>query len=218
MVTACLLYLIIPLFGFMIVQNENHDDQVEMERKAMFKKLKNIISVLYSLIKFFIIKLIRWQEFTFHPIERFSPSTMVNIHHEGRMILGNKLRAHSGCRISVTPGGELSIGDNTALNYNCILVARKKINIGKDCTFGPNVIVFDHDHDFRGSDIMNGDAFKEKEIIIGNNVWIGANAIILKGAVIGDNAVIAAGTVVMGEVPANSIGYNKKELDIKKYK
>ena len=65
---------------------------------------------------------------------------------------------------------------------------------------------------------MNGNAFKEKEVVIGNNIWIGANAIILRGAVIGDNAVIAAGTVVMGEVPANSVAYNRKELEIKKYK
>lgn len=184
----------------------------------MFKKLKNTISVIWSLIKFCLIKLIRWKEFTFRPIERFSPSTMINIHRGGKMILGNKLRVHSGSRLSVTPGGILSIGDNTAINYNCIFVARKNTTIGKDCTFGPNVIIFDHDHDFRGSDVMNGDAFKEKEVVIGNNVWIGANAIILKGASIGDNAVIAAGTVVMGEVPANSVGYNKKELEIKQYK
>ena len=65
---------------------------------------------------------------------------------------------------------------------------------------------------------MNGNAFKNKKIIIGNNVWIGANAIILKGARIGDNAVIAAGTVVMGDVPDNSVGYNRKELEIKQYK
>lgn len=134
------------------------------------------------------------------------------------MMLGNKLRVHSGSRLSVTSGGVFSIGDNTAINYNCIFVARKSIFIGKDCTFGPNVIVFDHDHDFRYSDVMNGSAFKEKEVVIGNNVWIGANVIILKGAIIGDNAVIAAGTIVTGEVPANSIGYNKKELSTKQYK
>ena len=184
----------------------------------MFKKLKNTISVIWSLIKFCMVKLFRWKEFTFHPIERFSPSTMINIHRGGKMILGNKLRVHSGSRLSVTPGGILSVGDNTAINYNCIIVARKSITIGKDCTFGPNVIIYDHDHDFRGSDVMNGNAFKEKEVVIGNNIWIGANAIILRGAVIGDNAVIAAGTVVMGEVPANSVAYNRKELEIKKYK
>lgn len=78
--------------------------------------------------------------------------------------------------------------------------------------------MFDHDHDFRGLEIMNGNKFKEAEIIIGNNVWIGANVTILKGTKIGDNAVIAAGSVLVGEVPENSVAYNKKILEYKKYK
>jgi acetyltransferase-like isoleucine patch superfamily enzyme len=184
----------------------------------MFKKIKSLISVAWSLLKFCIIKIFRWKEFSFSLIERFSPSTMVNIHRKGRLILGNKLRVHSGSRLSVTPGGVLYIGDNTAINYNCIIVARKNITIGKDCTFGPNVIIYDHDHDFRSLSVMNGNAYTTNDVVIGNNVWIGANAIILKGASIGDNAVIAAGTVIMGEVPADSVVYNKKELEIKRYK
>ena len=183
----------------------------------MFKKTKNIISVIFTFIKFLIIKVFRVNGFYFRLIERFSPSTMINIHRGGKMILGNKLRVHSGSRLSVTSGGILSIGDNTAINYNCIFVARKSIQIGKNCTFGPNVIIFDHDHDFRNTKYMNGDKFKAEDVIIGENVWIGANAIILRGSVIGDNAVIAAGTVVKGIVESDSVAYNKKELSCVKY-
>ncbi|MCR4766632.1 MAG: acyltransferase [Saccharofermentans sp.] len=184
----------------------------------MFKKCKNVISVLWSFIRFLIIKILRWKDFSFSCIERFSPRTMINIHRGGKLVLGKKLRVHSGVRLSVTKGAILSIGDNTSINYNCIFVARKNISIGENCTFGPNVVIFDHDHDFRNAEVMNESGYKEKEIIIGNNVWIGANAIILKNAKIGDNSVVAAGTVVMGEIPSNSVGYNKKELEIKKYK
>ena len=184
----------------------------------MFRTLKNCISVIVSLLKFSVIKLFRFNSFSYYRIERFSPNTTINIHKGGMMKLGNKVRAHSGCKFSVTPNAELIIGNNTAFNYNCIIVARKSIRIGNNCTFGPNVVIYDHDHDFRNSDLMNGKLFKEQPVVIGNNVWIGAGAIILKGAVIGDNAVIAAGTVVIGEVPANSIGYNKKELATKLYK
>ncbi len=142
---------------------------------------------------------------------------MVNLYKKGRLELGKGVRVHSGVRLSITPRAEMKIGDNTAINYNCIFVARKRIVIGRDVTFGPNVVVYDHDHDFRRSKTMNGGKFDDKEIIIGNNVWIGANAIILKGSVIGDNAVIAAGTVVRGTVDADSVAYNKKELCIKHY-
>ena len=183
----------------------------------MFKRLKNIVSVIFSFFKFCFIKIIRFREFSFHLVERFSPSTMVNIHKKGRMILGNKLRVHSGTRLSVTSGALLSVGDNTAFNYNCIIVARKSVKIGKGCTFGPNVCVFDHDHDFRNSDEMNGTAYQCEEIVIGNNVWIGANAIILKGSKIGDDSVIGAGTIVTGTVPPHSVAFDKKEMEMKNY-
>ena len=46
---------------------------------------------------------------------------------------------------------------------------------------------------------------REKDIFIGNNVWIGANSILVSGAKINDGAVVAAGSVVTKEVPANAI-------------
>ncbi len=183
----------------------------------MFKGIKSIVSVIYSFLKFAIIKLFRWKEFRYYYIERFSPSTMLNIYKNSRIDLGKQVRAHSGVRISSTPGARIVIGDNTAINYNCIIVAREKIVIGRDCTFGPNVVVYDHDHDFRNSDIMNGSKYVTKPIVIGNNVWIGAGAIILKDTTIGDNAVIAAGSIVRGSIPGNSITYNKTETVSKQY-
>ena len=77
---------------------------------------------------------------------------------------------------------------------------------------GPGVQVFDHDHDYRSEDIENN--FVTKEIKIGNNVWIGANSIILKGSVIGDNCVIAAGTIVKGNIPADSLVYDKRDCQV----
>lgn len=54
-----------------------------------------------------------------------------------------------------------------------------------------------------------------KEIVIGNNVWIGLNVIVLKGSIIGDNTIIAAGSVVKGIVPANSIYSTQNNCTIK---
>lgn len=183
----------------------------------MFKKAKNVISVIFSLIKFLIIKVFRFNGFYFQLIERFSPDTMINIWPKGKLVLGKKVRAHSGTRLSVTNNAILEIGDYATFNYNCIVAARKHIKIGRNVAFGPNVVIYDHDHDFRNTQYMNGDTFKVEDIIIGDNVWIGANAIILRGSVIGDNAVIAAGTVVRGKVEPNSVAYNKKELCYTKY-
>ena len=49
------------------------------------------------------------------------------------------------------------------------------------------------------------------DIIIGKNVWIGANTVILRGTTIGDNAVIAAGSVLKGDVAPNTVFLNKRE-------
>ncbi len=57
----------------------------------------------------------------------------------------------------------------------------------------------DHDHD-----TVNG-GFVSAPIKIGDNVWIGANSVILKGVTIGNNAIIAAGSIVTKDVPANAI-------------
>ncbi len=75
---------------------------------------------------------------------------------------------------------------------------------------GPNVLIFDHDHDFKNKDRKN--SYIHGDITIGNNVWIGGNVVILKNTKIGENAVIAAGTVVTGEVPANHIYYAKGKV------
>lgn len=76
------------------------------------------------------------------------------------------------------------------------------------------MLMYDHDHDIRSDDKRKN--FVCKDIVIGNNVWIGSGVIILKGVHIGDNAVIGAGTVVTKDVPADTIYFNKRTDFLKK--
>lgn len=181
----------------------------------MLKKEKNIISVVYSLIKFLIIKCFRFRSFHFHIVERFSPSTMVNIWPKGKLSLGKKIVAHTGTKISVTNDAFLEIQDNVGFNYNCIVCCRKHIVIGQDSILGPGVIIYDHDHDFRTSEKMNSKRFKSNDVIIGKNCWIGANTVILQGTQIGDNCVVGAGSIIKGTFPPNSIIIQRKNTVIK---
>lgn len=87
------------------------------------------------------------------------------------------------------------------------------ITIGDGCQFGQNVVIVDHDHNFRNE---GEGALISSPITIGNNVWVGANCVILRGVTIGDNAVIAAGSVIHDDVPADSVIYQKKEDYISK--
>ena len=99
---------------------------------------------------------------------------------------------------------EICIGNNCRLN-GVYIHAQKKIVIGDNCVMASGVNIMDSNGHLtlsfdrtRGRDIP-------KEIIIGNNVWIGMNVIVLKGSVIEDNSILSAGSVVKGYVPANTI-------------
>lgn len=82
------------------------------------------------------------------------------------------------------------------INRNTALVCRDSITIGQGTTIGPNVVIYDHDHDKN-----NRGAVVSKPVKIGENVWIGAGCIVLKGVCIGNNSIIAAGTIVTKDVP-----------------
>tara|TARA_B100000768_G_C11146989_1_gene318610 strand:+ start:124 stop:624 length:501 start_codon:yes stop_codon:yes gene_type:complete len=109
--------------------------------------------------------------------------------------------------VQIDSPSKLSIGDNVHINRGCILNAGGNIKIGDYCGIGPNVVIYSQNHNYWG-DITKLTDFKKngykiKEVIIGKNVWIGANSIILPGVNIGDNSIIAAGSVVTKNIKAN---------------
>ena len=77
----------------------------------------------------------------------------------------------------------------------------KNIEIGNDVAIAREVIIRDTD----AHDIVDGKHKKVKPVKIGNHVWIGAKAMIMKGVTIGDGTIIAAGAVVTKDIPENCI-------------
>jgi len=184
----------------------------------MKRKIKNIISVLFTLIKFSIIKVFNWGKFHFHPIERFSPKTELDIGKNSMLLLKKAVRAHSGTKIRVRKNAKLIIGNNTAFNYGCIITCHHEITIGDRAIFGPNVLVYDHDHDFRTDEGVTEGKYKYGSVEIGNNVWVGANVVILRDTKIGDNCVIAAGSIVKGTFPDNTLIVQTRETKVIEYR
>lgn len=103
--------------------------------------------------------------------------------------------------------GTLTLGNHCFFNINSSITCLDKIEIGDNCKFGNNLVIVDHDHNFRTKE----PEFITKPIIIGNNVWVGANVTILRGTEIGENCVIAAGSVVKGKIEPNTIYLNKQD-------
>jgi len=93
--------------------------------------------------------------------------------------------------------GKIIIGDGTQVGRNAVMSAVKKIEIGKKCLLSYNVSLIDHDHKF-AKDIspMDSGLTQGREIIIGDNCFIGAHSFILKGVKLGKNCIVGANSVV----------------------
>jgi maltose O-acetyltransferase len=99
-----------------------------------------------------------------------------------------------------TRSPRIVVGSSTYINRFTMLDASKKIEIGSQCLIGPFCYITDHDHGFGKEGPISDQPLMEAPVKVGNNVWIGAHAIILKGVNIGENAIIAAGAVVTANV------------------
>mgnify|MGYP000298760744 CR=1 FL=1 len=137
------------------------------------------------------------------------PSTRINKSAGSILKIGKKFRARHNVELNVRDKAVIEIGNDVFLNSGCIITAREKVVIGDNTIFGPNVVIYDNDHIIRDGKIIDNE-FETEPVIIGANVWIGAGAIILKGAVIEDNCVIAAGSVVTRKVESNNIMIQKR--------
>lgn len=179
----------------------------------MRRAINNIISIIYTFIKFSLMKLFRWKTFVFKPIERFSPNVVTEFNRGSNISLGEKVRVHSGTKIKVRKDAQLIIGNNVKINYYCIIACHNSISIDEETEFGPSVYLYDHDHDY--NDGLKSDQYQCAPIIIGKKCWIGANTIILRGTTIGNNCVIGAGSIVKGNIPDGSLFVQKKDAQIK---
>lgn len=107
-------------------------------------------------------------------------------------------RAYTGAKISVLSNASLTLG-NSMMNMNSSITCFCSITIGDDVLISENVTIRDSDnHHLQGSIVT-------APIVIQDRVWIGMNAIILKGVTIGEGAVVAAGAVVTHDVPAHTL-------------
>ena len=140
-------------------------------------------------------------------IEVFNKKSKINI---GKFVFIRKNTA-----IRIDDDSTLHIGDHVFMNDNCNINCANKISIGSYTKIAPNVSINDHDHNYKGigdENLING------EVIIGKNVWIGSNSVILRGTIIEDNAVVAAGSIVKGYVAKDSVFLNKRKNITKLYK
>lgn len=115
--------------------------------------------------------------------------------------LGKKFHLSAYCRL----GGKLRTGDYVYFGYNCYVYGT--VEIGNYVMIAPNVVIAGGSHGFfrNGIPMIFQDSPPDKKVIIKDDVWIGANSVILPGVVINNGVVVGAGSVVTKEIPEYAI-------------
>ena len=101
-------------------------------------------------------------------------------------------------------GKQITIGKRFFANFNLTILDEARVTIGDDCFIGPNVSIYTACH---STDPAERNTRQEwaKPVTIGNSVWIGGSVTILPGVTIGDNVTIGAGSVVVSDIPSNTV-------------
>jgi acetyltransferase-like isoleucine patch superfamily enzyme len=102
-------------------------------------------------------------------------------------------------------GPSIHIGDYSFIGSHCEFNIRKGISIGKNSLIASGCKFIDHDHGLMLDKLIRVQAGPEAPIGIGEDVWLGANVIVLKGVHISSGAVVAAGAVVTKSIPHNEV-------------
>lgn len=147
------------------------------------------------------------------------------------IVFGNHVSVYAGCSFAIQKDGHCTVGDFTLLN-GAIVMAEELVEIGSHCLISWGVGIADSDfHPLEPAQrLIDSQAlapfFKDRPlrpklktapVKIGDNVWIGMNAVILKGVTIGENSVVAAGAVVTKSIPANAIAAGNPAVMVKKF-
>lgn len=114
----------------------------------------------------------------------------------GKVIFEGKAHIGNGSRIVVGKNGKWYVGDNLNCTSTMSLICLKNITMGKDVLISWDTLLMDTDFHYIAKVGEINTAVNEKEIVIGNHVWIGCRVTVLKGAALSDNCVVAAGSVV----------------------
>jgi acetyltransferase-like isoleucine patch superfamily enzyme len=110
---------------------------------------------------------------------------------------GTKIRCHEGV---------VSIGAKTVMGQECTISAYQHVSIGRECVIADRVMLIDFDHGVVEVERpIRLQGIYKRDTRVGNNVWIGYGACILRGVTVGDNAIIGTGAVVTKDVPANAV-------------
>jgi maltose O-acetyltransferase len=140
-------------------------------------------------------------------------------HDKKRTILKKLFRTEKNCFVEpqfyCDYGYNIIIGKDFYANHGCVILDVNTVKIGNNVLLGPGVKICTASHPIDHKERVKGFEFG-LPIEIGNNVWIGAGAVILPGVKIGNNSIIGAGSIVIKDLPSNVLAIGNPCRVIKK--
>jgi acetyltransferase-like isoleucine patch superfamily enzyme len=133
------------------------------------------------------------------------PGVQFEIGRDARVVLGRwswlghgtKVRAHEG---------EVLIGAKSVLGQECTISAYQHVSIGRECIVADRVMLIDFDHGVVEVERpIRLQGIYKRDVRVGNNVWLGYGACVLRGVSVGDNAIVGTNTVVTKDLPDNAV-------------
>ena len=131
----------------------------------------------------------------------------------GRIVVGRDVRlsgkSEFGFSNRLADEPELRLGDGTFVGHDCRFSVSRSVRIGRHCLLAGGVKIFDgdgHPTDARRRRLgLPTPPENARPVVVGDDVWVGSGAIILKGVTIGDRSIVGAGAVVTRDVPPDVI-------------
>lgn len=120
------------------------------------------------------------------------------------VVCGDRVTFRKG--VTIGGSGTLVVGSSTTINEDVIIGCTRSVTIGSNCMIAPRAYILDVDHRYESRLLpISQQGYESSPVTIGDDVWIGAYAVVLRGVTIGRGAIVAAHAVVNRDVPEYAI-------------
>jgi len=127
----------------------------------------------------------------------------VQVEYPRSIRLGRNVTVYAGCQLVGGPDAEIRIGDDTHLGRGTVISGLGGVEIGRGCAVSSHVSIYSQSNQYRVApqQPILANPIGYAKVTIGDDVWIGAGAVILPGVTIGEHAIVGAGAAVSRDVP-----------------
>jgi len=174
---------------------------------ARFMREHNMLTANYLrlLARLFLLKLRYGRRLELEGICFVCPGVKLEIGRGATLRLGRWSWLGAGTKVRVHEG-RVEIGAKSVLGQECTISAYKHVSIGRECIIADRVMLIDFDHGVTEVERpIRLQGIYKRDVHVGNNVWVGYGACILRGVTIGDNSVIGTSSVLTRDVPDDAV-------------